>query len=179
MEINVILLGSFEKWMQTLGFARSTVYGSVRYVTDFFFYLKTLFVTDIDDINHGTILSYHKHLQVRGSRKTTGGLSQNYIASNINAIKRFARYLQVTGKASLEITLQTPVEKAHLSRMVLTTSEIRAMYKACPVDYLGVRDRAILGIYYGCALRRSEGVALNVKDVLSKERLLHVHSGKG
>ena len=179
MEINVILTGGFEKWMQTLGYARSTVYGSVRYVTDFFFYLKTLSVTDLDEINQGTILSYYKHLQVRGSRKTTGALSQNYIASNVNAIKRFARYLQVTGKSSLEITLQTPVEKAHLSRMVLTQSEIRAMYKVCSDDYLGVRDRAILGIYYGCALRRSEGVALNVKDVMLKERLLHVRSGKG
>jgi len=40
MEINVILTESFEKWLKTLDYAPSTVYASVRYVNDFFFYLK-------------------------------------------------------------------------------------------------------------------------------------------
>ena len=41
------------------------------------------------------------------------------------------------------------------------------------------RDRAMLGIYYGCGLRKSEGTALNVSDILTERKLIHVRKGKG
>lgn len=178
MEINVILLQGFEKWLKTLEYAPSTVYLSVRYVNDFFFYLKSLDITSLEQIKDAEITAYYNHLKTRPQKKQTGGLSQNYIVSNINAIKRFSHYLQVTGKGNLEITLQTPVNK-QTHKAILTCEEIKAMYNACSVDYLGIRDRAILGIYYGCGLRRSEGAALDVKDILLKEKLVLVRSGKG
>ena len=40
MEINVVLTEGFEKWLNTLEYAPSTVYLSTRYVSDFFFYLN-------------------------------------------------------------------------------------------------------------------------------------------
>lgn len=178
MEINIILSESFEKWLKTLEYAESTVYLSVRYVNDFFFYLKTLEITTLEQIHPGTINKYYKHLQTRPQKKQPGGLSQNYIVSNINALKRFSKYLQVTGKGNLEITLQTPVNK-ETPKNILTQAEIKALYLATDNSSLGLRDRAILGIYYGCGLRRSEGAALDVKDILYKERLVHVRSGKG
>lgn len=44
---------------------------------------------------------------------------------------------------------------------------------------MGIRDRAILSIYYGCGLRRNEGVNLNLKDIQLKEKLVYVRKGKG
>jgi integrase/recombinase XerD len=178
MEINVILTESFEKWMKTIGYAESTVYLSTRYVNDFFFYLKTLEITSLEQIQSTTITGYYKYLQTRPQKKQTGGLSQNYIASNINALKRFSRYLQVTGKGNLEITLQTPVNK-ETTKTILSKEEIKALYKACGNDYTGIRDRAILSIFYGCGLRRSEGINLDVKDIMLKEKLIFVRAGKG
>jgi integrase/recombinase XerD len=178
MDINVIQLQGFEKWLKTLEYAPSTIYASVRYVSDFFLYLKTLDITSLEQIENASVIAYHGHLKTRPSKKHTGALSQNYITSNINAIKRFSKYLQVTGKGNLEITLQTPVNK-ETHKTILTRHEVKALYQACGSDYLGIRDRAILGIYYGCGLRRSEGAALDVKDILLKERLVYVRSGKG
>jgi integrase/recombinase XerD len=37
----------------------------------------------------------------------------------------------------------------------------------------------MLSIYYGCGLRRSEGVNLDAKDILLKEKLVFVRAGKG
>ena len=37
----------------------------------------------------------------------------------------------------------------------------------------------MLGIYYGCGLRKSEGVALDVSDILMQRGLIHVRKGKG
>jgi len=41
------------------------------------------------------------------------------------------------------------------------------------------RDRAMLSIYYGCGLRKSEGVNLNTGDILIERKLIHVRKGKG
>lgn len=178
MEINVILTESFEKWMQTLEYAESTVYASVRYMNDFFFYLKSIEITQLEAIQPETLINYHKHLQSRKNKRFSCGLSDNYITSNINAIKRFGRYLQDTGKPFFEIPIKTRQSK-ETSKTILTPGEIKALYKACDNDILGIRDRAILSVYYGCGLRRSEGANLDLRDVLLKEKLLFVRTGKG
>ncbi len=178
MDINVILSESFEKWLKTLEYAPSTVYASVRYVNDFFFYLKSSEITNLEAIQPQTLTNYHKHLQSRKNKRQNGSLSNNYITSNINAIKRFSRYLQETGKPFLEVEIKSRPDK-ETSKIILTQSEIKALYKVCDNSILGIRDRAILSIYYGCGLRRSEGVSLNVSDVLLKERRIHVRQGKG
>ena len=41
------------------------------------------------------------------------------------------------------------------------------------------RDRAMLGIYYGCGLRKSEGTSLTVSDILTERKLIFVRKGKG
>jgi len=184
MEINVILTESFEKWLKTLGYAESTVYQSVKYTTDFFFYLKSIEVTNLEAIQPAAINGYYKHLQTRTNKRQSGSLSNNYITSNINAIKRFSRYLQETGKLFFEVGIKTNTDK-ETSKTILTQSEIKALYKACDnrgtelAEVLGIRDRAILSVYYGCGLRRSEGISLNVSDILLKEKRIHVRVGKG
>lgn len=178
MEINVILSESFEKWLRTLDYAPSTVYASVRYVNDFFFYLKSSEISSLEAVQSEAISGYYKHLQSRTNKRFNGGLSDNYITSNINAIKRFSRYLQETEKPFFEVGIKTKQDK-ETNKTILTQAEIKALYKACSNDILGIRDRAILSVYYGCGLRRSEGANLDLRDVLLKEKLLFVRAGKG
>jgi integrase/recombinase XerD len=178
MEINNLLVQGFEKWLKTLEYAESTVYLSTRYVCDFFFYLKTLEITSLEQIQPATLNSYYKHLQTRINKRQPGSLSNNYITSNINAIKRFSRYLQETGKPFFEVTIKTKPDK-ETPKTILTREEIKALYKVCDNSILGIRDRAILSIYYGCGLRRNEGQNLDVSDILLKEKLVYVRKGKG
>ena len=173
-----LIAEGFRKWLQTLGYAQSTVVLSVKFVSDFFFYLKTFEIISLEQIQPGTIKEYRSYLQTRQNKRQPGSLSNNYIISNINALKRFSKYLHETGKANLEIKLELQAEKENI-KIILTQSEVKALYKACSNDILGIRDRAILSIYYGCGLRRSEGANLDLKDVLLKEKLLFVRSGKG
>lgn len=187
MEINTVLTESFRKWMQTLGYAQSTIYASCGFVKDFFKWLLKNEMTTLKDINPATLKGYHNYLQTRKNRRSGGGLTQNTIAANINALKRLSRYLQETGKASIEIDLQLPAAQGQAIN-VLTQPEIQKLYNACEDStrlngevgqVLGARDKAFLDIYYGCGLRRSEGINLNLEDVLLKEKLVHVRSGKG
>jgi site-specific recombinase XerD len=181
MEEPVVLTESFERWLRTLGYAESTVYASTRYVDDFFFYLRGLSAKEIpvaEALTPEIIKAYYAYLQIRRNKRHGGGLSQNYITSNINALKRFVRYLRESGRAVPEIDLR-PAAGGGNTRTILTRAEINKLYRACGNDLPGVRDRAILGIYYGCGLRRSEGVALNREDVHLKEKVVHVRHGKG
>jgi integrase/recombinase XerD len=172
------LLNSFEKWLSTLEYAESTVYVSTHYLRDFFTYLEQSGINELQEINKTVIEIYHEHLHTRKNKRQSGGLSQNYITSNISALRRFVKYLQVTGKDAFEICLQTSVEKEKI-RMVLTRAEIDSLYNACGNDALGIRDRAMLAVYYGCGLRRNEGTALDTSDILLKEKLIYVQKGKG
>nr|WP_319570053.1 tyrosine-type recombinase/integrase [uncultured Draconibacterium sp.] len=177
MEVNGVLVKSFEKWLQTLGYAESTVFASVNYLRDFAAWLDKNNTNSLEQIDKQTLGNYHKYLQTRRNKRKPGSLSQNYIISNINALKRFSKYLQVTEKANLEIDIR-PQSSQVQKQTILTRAEIGALYKACGNDILGIRDRAILGIYYGCGLRRSEGQALNLDDILLREKLVYVRKGK-
>jgi site-specific recombinase XerD len=171
-------LNSFRKWLQTLGFAESTVYSSVGFTKDFFVWLENQGIKTLKQVSKTSIANYHKNLQKRENKRLGGGLSQNTISSHINALKRLGKYLQQTGKPFVEIELQLPASKEqHLN--VLGQKEVLKLYAACENNLLGIRDKALLDIYYGCGLRRNEGIALNEEDVLLNEKLVHVRSGKG
>jgi integrase/recombinase XerD len=177
MGISVIITEDFERWLRAIGYAESTVYGSVRYLRDFLEWLEPTPIKEISQITPEVIRTYHNYLQQRANRRQGGSLSENYIVSNINALKRFSRYLQETGRATLEVDLQLRVI-AMETKTILSMKEVRSLYRACGNDILGIRDRAILGIYYGCGLRRSEGLALNTSDIQLKEKRLYVRKGK-
>ncbi|MFX9552130.1 tyrosine-type recombinase/integrase, partial [Acinetobacter baumannii] len=69
--------------------------------------------------------------------------------------------------------------KASNVKSILTTVEVNKLYDAAKDDALGLRDKAILELYYGCGLRKSEGLSLNVSDILLEKELVYVSKGKG
>ena len=180
MKINIVLQTGFKNWLETLGYAEKTVYTSTNYVRDFFQWLGKNNIKELDHINNKIIVKYYNHLRTRKNKRLHGGLSASTIFNNVSALKTFSRYLQKTGKKPIPINININLRRQKTStKPILTTAEIKAMYKACENNYLGIRDRAILSIYYGCGLRRSEGAALDLSDVLLKKKLLYIRSGKG
>jgi integrase/recombinase XerD len=177
MEIDINLKNSFEKWLKTLGYAESTVYASGNYVRDFFIWLLKQEIRETGQITKQVTSDYYNYLQTRQNKLYGGGLSGNYIVNNINALKRFSRYLQATGKANIVIKLKMGQSQA-IGRQILSKAEVQALYRACTGSRFGIRDRAMLGIFYGCGLRRSEGLSLDVKDILLKEKMIFVRKGK-
>jgi site-specific recombinase XerD len=99
----------------------------------------------------------------------------------------FAKFLSSTGGqgqgADIRITQSITVGSGE--RNILTVTEIKKLYEASFGGYawnstaMGQRDRAVIALYYGCGLRRSEGVALNVDDIDMKANCLLVSKGKG
>ena len=180
-----LLEKGFENWLRTLNYAESTVYSSPACLRAFFHFLEQKHVNAPEGISKSHIRAYITYLGRRQNQRRGGGLSVNYQTGNINALKRFARYLRETRKQNLEIAFSLAPDKETV-KTILSQGEIQALYKACPVsDYrwkyamTGLRDRAMLGVYYGCGLRRSEGLSLDITDIDLNRSLLYVRKGKG
>lgn len=76
-------------------------------------------------------------------------------------------------------------EKNTAQKDILTITEVKQLYEATflPYDWnsiaMGQRDRAIIAVYYGCGLRKSEGIWLNISDIDLQSRLLFIRKAKG
>jgi len=76
--------------------------------------------------------------------------------------------------------LELPREQARFLPKALSRDEIAALF-AIPdtSDVLGVRDRAILEVFYSCGLRRTEVARIDVEDLDLSREVLSVVRGKG
>jgi len=174
----------YKQWLQRLGYAEATIYGHGKYLHYFFNWLSGQGVSQVHTITTAHIKKYQRYLETRSHQRKPGGLSAGIIYAYMSVIKSFDKYLQHYEKGSLPLKhLQLP-EPLKSEKDVLTTEEINQLYEITDPDSyrdrpLAYRDRAMLSLYYGCGLRRSEGTALQIEDIDWKRKYLHIRKGKG
>ena len=181
---------SFRDWLDVQGYSQSTVYNLPNHIREFLHYLEQQGCTQIRELKHEHIRSYYKYLQERANQRRGGGLSNGHLNKHIQALRKFTEYLRKVGR--LDIPLVQLHNEATSHRLVyLTESEIQDLFKATYQEIdrekqlsekvqeaLCARDRAMLAIFYGCGLRRTEGVSLDVGDINFDRSVLHVRKGK-
>jgi len=165
----------FAIYLKILGYGESTVMQLPQRVKEFL-YRQEKYKYSISKINPKDIWEHYEYLQIRPSQTKPGGLSSSMIAGHIFAIRIFFKWLEETGviKTNPISGLNFP-HPEYNHRTALTTSEIQQLYAATET----YRDRAMLGLFYGCGLRRGEGEKLNTEDIKLKEKVLIVREGKG
>ncbi len=76
--------------------------------------------------------------------------------------------------------LELPRPEKRLPQDVLSLPEIERLFSVPNVsDPLGVRDRAMLELFYSTGLRRTELCRLELPDLNTERRTIHVRQGKG
>ncbi|GAB4336107.1 MAG: site-specific tyrosine recombinase XerD [Calditrichia bacterium] len=108
------------------------------------------------------------------------GLNSSSLARNFSAIRGFHRFLIRKGYCEADPTelLETPRLTRRLPT-VLSVEEVVRIIEQPDVDSpLGLRDRTMLEMLYGCGLRVSELLQLKQEQLLLKENLLRIW-GKG
>jgi integrase/recombinase XerD len=166
----------FRNWLDLTGYAATSVYGMPNYIREFLHYLETE-SKPIETLEPQDINTYFFHLKHRRKQRRTGALSNNYLHKHLQAIKKFSHYLKETGQGNFETDIILPEQKGKTPE-ILTKEEIKQLYAACGSSPIGLRDRAMLSVFYGCGLRRNEGVSLDIQDFLSDKNLLYVRKGK-
>lgn len=162
------LLKKYERYLRLAGYAESTVKKRVKLAQYLLDWCEKSSIPELDKV---LLDNYLEHLQKRN-------LSENTIAGSLSSLKNFAIFLRKTGLKvfDTDIKLQKPDTP---EREILSINEVKSLYNACESDIYGIRDRAILSLYYGCGLRRTEGLNLNIKDIDFLQNTLFVSRGKG
>ena len=173
------LESAFSAYLEALGYAGSTRRGLPLHVREFFHFLERRGRRGLQGVEVEAVLEYLDHLKRRQNQRLGGALSGSYRAKHVQALKLLRRYLLESGQAAFAWPEQVLVEATPAPITVLSRRQIAALYRACADDALGLRDRAMLSLYYGCGLRRSEAVALDTVDVLFARGLVYVRRAKG
>ena len=108
------------------------------------------------------------------------GQSERSQARFLSALRNFYDWLCLEGVIS-----ENPCDRVDMPKIgrylpsVLSVEEVEAIIDSVStVDWLGVRDRAILEVLYGCGLRVSEAVGLKISGLYPNEGFIRV-IGKG
>ena len=172
------LVAGFNDWQRILNYEKTSQRDMPKMAAEFLSYMQDNGITDPSHITEGLLAQYYTYLEQRPNRLRGGSISKNYIRKHLQAIRRFARYLGESGHGSFAVTIKLTGRSSNLKDILLPI-EISELYEHTTDDPLGYRDRAMLALYYGCGLRKQEGLSLNVEDVQLEKELLLVRKGKG
>jgi site-specific recombinase XerD len=169
---------AFKEWLGLIGYSPSTVQHMPRRVQEFFTFLETQQVSSLQQVEHRHIQGFYQLQKDRASHNSGKPLSNSTVNGYLRNLRLLAQYLQETGQGFLDVDIPNE-PKATPEKEILTPTEIMQLYNAPSENTTGLRDRALLSVYYGCGLRSNEGVQLNISDILLEKGLLYVRKGKG
>ena len=179
MEHYRLLKESFKKWLKTLGYSASAIKSYPSLVRELLIYLEKCHITHISLVEASIIMLFFSRWKKRKNQATGGALSVSYINSMVSALQCFLCYLEQAKDQVIRVSLKREREE-NRARAILSRQEIKRLYEVCDASHpFGMRDLAMLAVYYGCALRKAEGIALDIEDIHLEKGLLIVKKGKG
>lgn len=173
----ILLLESFTQWLQLLNYSVFSIPALNGTVQNFLLYQEATGKMMIEQLMAGDANNFMDLLQSKISRRSGKPLTNGSINKHIQALKLFSRYIRETGRSNVGFALQQLAETRTIP-VWLTIAEVGQMYDAIENDLLGIRDKAMLAVYYGCGLRLNEGACLEIKDIDTTRKVLHVRKGK-
>lgn len=204
----IALEQEFLNWLQTIGYSPATIATRTRNIREFLLYLERCNISSTEQtctersrsISNNKLKEYVSHLKQRENKLFGSCLMNASINVGISTVNKFFEYLAQSKRlvvSDVELITTVPNKLEYLEdnykvRNILTIKEIKTLYEATFIhtwftgeqskqqqNAIQQRDRAMLGIYYGCGLRKSEGINLNVSDILTERKLIFVRKGKG
>lgn len=169
------------EWLQMRNYSPSTISSRRTYLRQFATWADERSLARADEITRPILERYRHHLYVK--RKADGrplSFRSQYLA--LHAVRMYFKWLVRQGYigANPASELEMPKLDWRLPRTTLTAEEAELVL-AQPnlLDPLGLRDRAILEVFYSTAIRRMELVNLLVWDVDAKRGTVFIREGKG
>lgn len=169
------MIKAFRKHLYEKGFSTGSQDAMPSNVQEFLYRMEEQSIYDIRWIEPKHIQSHYTYLSKRPNNRHDGGLSSSMLSHHMHAIRIFFAWLQ-----KLEAIPINPISGLDFPRpdknprQALTIDEIKQLYAKAETH----REKAILSIYYGCGLRRTEGQDLNRSDIDFHRMVLTVRKGK-
>ena len=181
------LQDAIEQYIQFLNvrrYSKRTVSGMKRSLERFERYLMRVEKShfDIERISTSDIDDYARYLSEYRDIKTAKPLGESRLKALLMDVRRFFRFLKehnhVRHSPAEHIELGKPVEVA--PKGLMTKEEVlRILAQPDTATSLGLRDRVMLELLYGCGIRASEFIQLDVSDIDLEKAFVLIRSGKG
>lgn len=151
-------------------------------VKEFLHYLEHNGRIGISQIDQQIVTAYFDYLRARPLETKEGIMLSAYLKKHREAVLRFIEFAfsstgKEVGQGQSGITVKIP--KADKSQpIILIEDEVQALFDCCDATTLGIRDKAILSLLYGCGLRRQELIRLQVEDIDLNNGRVHIDTSK-
>lgn len=173
------IIKSWQDWLlKERLYSQHTLDGYSRDLAAFLAEIKDIPLTK-DDLSELDIHDFRKFLSKQAARC----LNKSSMCRELSAIKNFFKWLE--RKKILKnpaINIISSPKKAKVLPKALDIDDsfklLNKIEKTEKVTWQGLRDKAILTLLYGCGLRISEALSLNIGDITAQSEFLRV-KGKG
>jgi len=170
------LLRDFSLYVERVGYNKSSCINLPSCLQEFFYWLEQDGAIPIDQITPQHIRKHYDYLNERPNQTRQGILSASQVNHHIYAIKTFMNYEEQQGNIiSNPFSVLSFPKHTNPPRKILSIEHVKELYGTCE----NLRDRAMLSLFYGCGLRRTEVIKLNISDINFKGQLLYIRQGKG
>lgn len=185
------LVQNFGKRLSVKGYSIAAVYNYPRYVAYLLQYAEERGIYHIKDLKQQTVREYLAYLERRpNKRRPHETLSTQSIVSCNTAIDNFLAYLHEIGmeQAPLPTRNRIPIVPKKIIQ-ILTPEEVQELYHVAQQmekrygqleenAYKRKRLQVALDLCYGCGMRKSEALNVELKDINFNERTIHIRQGK-
>jgi integrase/recombinase XerD len=166
---------NYKKHLDILGLKPETTQARYLYLKEFFSYLESNKIFELQQITPKEIANYTNYLKVKISQKTGQPIKQKSIYDHMRNVQHYFGYLleNETLKSSPASHLKFTAVSENVERFIFTQNQIQELYKVA-----NLQEKTILNIGYGCGLRVQEISDLNKEDIRLSENLILVRKGK-
>lgn len=171
----IALLEAFKTHLNAKGYRANTKHSHYICVKELLYKLEESYLTEIKHINSGHIQEHYQYLMHRTKQKRSGALSASMLSHHVYAWRVFFAWCERIEAIRLNPLAGLDFPRGGSpTRVALSQEEIKKLYAVAETP----RDKALLGIYYACGLRRAEGVNLTISDIDFVSKKLIVREGK-
>jgi integrase/recombinase XerD len=176
-----IEIADYIGWLRVHNYADTTIACRTRYLAYFTYFCETHAVVEAHEVTFELLQAYQQQLYDHRTRNGEA-LAVATQAQRLVPVTHFFSWLRRSGRLELNPAsdLVMPKTERRLPEATLASDEMARLVNTPNLERpLGLRDRAILEVFYSSALRRGELIALMLTDVDFGRGTLFIRSGKG
>ena len=166
---------NYKKHLDILGLNPETTQARYLYLREFFSWLETHKIFELQQIKSKEIANYNDYLKNKISQRTGKPIKQKSIYDHMRNLQQYLGYLleieTIKSNPASHLKFTNGTEK--VERFIFTQNQIQELYQIANLE-----ERTILNIAYGCGLRVQEISDLNQEDIRLTENIIIVQKGK-
>jgi integrase/recombinase XerD len=175
------LCNAYMDWGRVHNFSGHTIDHAFRYLGAFVTWAEARGLTKPGDITKPILERYQRwlfHYRKANGDPLSFSTQKCYLVPLRSWFRWLAKHNHILFNPASELELPKPAKT--LPKDLLTASEAElVMAQPNASDPLGVRDRAILEVFYSTGMRRLELAGLGLYDIDRERGTVHIRQGKG